>query len=307
MNADKTNERNINCFEADKIVRNIEQVYICQGCNCDINDNGFCSEGCIFDDEVQPHCQVCFNMNSNLFVTKNALNPICRGKCVKKLIEKQSGLQTEIEENKLKINNLIAEHKQKDVEIDNLLEKLEPVLTEKQLARIERIRAERKAEYMNELIECNECECFVKRKNLAWSDTGSYYGFCEECREEVFAETAKIREKSEREAEEQLKADFAQEWSKEQSNRDRLDLLSKTFDKKIPEPDFKPLCDTAIKSVMENTGLTREQTQDLWAKSISFNVVLINKYGDRYMQNLNEILRITKQYQENLVKKYKSK
>lgn len=129
MNAEikfKTNERNINCCrenEADKLVRNIEQVYICQGCNCDINDNGFCSEGCIFDDEVQPHCQVCFNMNSNLFVTKNALNPICRGKCVKKLIEKQSGLQTEIEENKLKINNLIAEHKQKDVEIDNLLEK----------------------------------------------------------------------------------------------------------------------------------------------------------------------------------------
>ena len=41
------------------------------------------------DDEIQPHCQICFNMNSNLFVTKNALKPVCSGKCVAKLIEKQ--------------------------------------------------------------------------------------------------------------------------------------------------------------------------------------------------------------------------
>ena len=40
------------------------------------------------DDEIQPHCQICFNMNSNLFVTKNALKPVCSGKCVAKLIEK---------------------------------------------------------------------------------------------------------------------------------------------------------------------------------------------------------------------------
>lgn len=82
--------------ETDKLVRNIEQVYICQGCNCDINDDGFCSEGCTHgqdddedeDDEIQPHCQICFNMNSNKFVTKNALKPVCSGKCVAKLIEK---------------------------------------------------------------------------------------------------------------------------------------------------------------------------------------------------------------------------
>ena len=43
--------------ETDKLVRNIQQVYICQGCNCDINDNGFCSEGCRFgeDDEDEYH------------------------------------------------------------------------------------------------------------------------------------------------------------------------------------------------------------------------------------------------------------
>jgi hypothetical protein len=42
------------------------------------------------DDEVPPHCQICWNMNSNDFVTKNALNPVCSGKCVAKLIEKHS-------------------------------------------------------------------------------------------------------------------------------------------------------------------------------------------------------------------------
>lgn len=35
-------------------------------------------------------------------------------------------------------------------------------------------------QYMNEILECDDCGCNVKRKDLHW-EGGSYYGMCESC------------------------------------------------------------------------------------------------------------------------------
>lgn len=67
------------------------------------------------------------------------------------------------------------------------------------------------------------------------------------------------------------------------------------------------LNDATLQIIMENNGITKEQAKDLWSKSISFNKILMEKYGDTYTQNLNEITKITKQYMRKVVEKYKAK
>jgi hypothetical protein len=84
------------------------------------------------DDEIQPHCQICFNMNSNLFVTKNALKPVCSGKCVAKLIEKHKSedsdddvpvaqlIQRKVAENKQTVADLLLEKNKKQEELKQI-------------------------------------------------------------------------------------------------------------------------------------------------------------------------------------------
>lgn len=67
------------------------------------------------------------------------------------------------------------------------------------------------------------------------------------------------------------------------------------------------LSNPTIQVIMRNNDITKEQAEDLWEKTISFNNILITKYGDKYMENVNEVVRLTKKYQNQLVAKYKSK
>jgi hypothetical protein len=67
------------------------------------------------------------------------------------------------------------------------------------------------------------------------------------------------------------------------------------------------LTNPTIQVIMRNNEITKEQAEDLWEKSISFNSILITKYGDKYMENVSEVVRLTKKYQNQLVAKYKSK
>ena len=48
-----------------------------------------------------------------------------------------------------------------------------------------------------------------------------------------------------------------------------------------------------------------EQAKELWSKSIKFNDILQTKYGDKYLQSMDEIVQLTKQYQRNVVKQMK--
>jgi hypothetical protein len=80
-----------------KWIEEEEEIFVCKKCDNfeeDSDEEGSTTnesdEDEEEDDEVPPHCQICWNMNSNNFVTKNALNPVCSGKCVAKLIEKHS-------------------------------------------------------------------------------------------------------------------------------------------------------------------------------------------------------------------------
>ena len=68
---------------------------------------------------------------------------------------------------------------------------------------------------------------------------------------------------------------------------------------------MKYLNEATLRVVMQNNGITKEQAEDLWLKSVSFNNILLAKYGDTYLNNLDEITRLTHQYQNKLVKKYK--
>lgn len=49
-----------------------------------------------------------------------------------------------------------------------------------------------------------------------------------------------------------------------------------------------------------------EQAKELWSKSLKFNLILQTKYGDKFLQNINEITQLTQQYQRNVVKQMKN-
>ena len=135
--------------ETDKLVRNIEQVYICQGCNCDIEDNGFCSEGCTHgqdddeeegsttneDDEEDKICECCGEFHDvGLATGENGIEMWVCEVC--------------------------------DIDGSNYNGWGD------------------ETEYMNELMECFKCECDVKRKNMAWGMGGCYYlDVCKKCYE----------------------------------------------------------------------------------------------------------------------------
>jgi cell division GTPase FtsZ len=66
------------------------------------------------------------------------------------------------------------------------------------------------------------------------------------------------------------------------------------------------LDDKTVRFIMADNGISMVQANDLWAKSLSFNDILITKYGDTYFENTDLIMRLTKKYQRALVEKYKA-
>jgi uncharacterized protein YutE (UPF0331/DUF86 family) len=65
------------------------------------------------------------------------------------------------------------------------------------------------------------------------------------------------------------------------------------------------LNDKTIKFVMKQNDITREQATDLWAKISSFNNILMIKYGDTYLAHIDEIVKLTKEYANRVVKRFK--
>jgi hypothetical protein len=66
------------------------------------------------------------------------------------------------------------------------------------------------------------------------------------------------------------------------------------------------LDDKTVRFIMKDNGISMAQANDLWVKSLSFNDILIKKYGDTYFENADLIMRLTKKYQRALVEKYKA-
>ena len=67
------------------------------------------------------------------------------------------------------------------------------------------------------------------------------------------------------------------------------------------ELDFKTLL-----CIASQNDISIEQAKELWSKSLKFNDILQTKYGDKYLQSINEITKLTKQYQRNVVKQMKT-
>ena len=61
------------------------------------------------------------------------------------------------------------------------------------------------------------------------------------------------------------------------------------------------LSEATLNHIMLDNGITKEQAEDLWEKTLSFNAILMTKYGD----NVNEIAKKLKQYLRNVVAQYK--
>jgi hypothetical protein len=66
------------------------------------------------------------------------------------------------------------------------------------------------------------------------------------------------------------------------------------------------LDEKTLRFIMKDNGISMVQANDLWTKSLSFNDILITKYGDTYFENTDLIMRLTKRYQRALVEKYKA-
>ena len=68
----------------------------------------------------------------------------------------------------------------------------------------------------------------------------------------------------------------------------------------------RDLNQATLQYIAEQNTITVVQAEDLWKKCLVFNDILIKKYGDSYMKNLSPILVITRQYQDNLIKQYRT-
>ena len=69
--------------------------------------------------------------------------------------------------------------------------------------------------------------------------------------------------------------------------------------------DKRELDPSTISYIQTLYDITEEQAKDLWEKLQTFNQLLIKKYGDTYFQNSNEIMKLTQQYKERMIMKYK--
>jgi hypothetical protein len=79
-----------------------------------------------------------------------------------------------------------------------------------------------------------------------------------------------------------------------------LYLSSNGYEEK-PEVSSHKLSEATLNHIMLENGITKEQAEDLWEKTLSFNAILMTKYGD----NINEIANKLKQYLRNVVAQYK--
>ena len=67
------------------------------------------------------------------------------------------------------------------------------------------------------------------------------------------------------------------------------------------------LSDDTLQFIMKSNNITKEQAKDLWTLSLSFNDILVKKYGvNNYCANANEIASKMKKYQLKLVERYKN-
>lgn len=73
----------------------------------------------------------------------------------------------------------------------------------------------------------------------------------------------------------------------------------------INKDDKTTLNPSTILHIQTLYDITEEQAKDLWEKLQTFNQLLMKKYGDTYFQNVNEITKLTQQYKERMIMKYK--
>tara|TARA_R110000782_G_C14716274_1_gene403711 strand:+ start:260 stop:487 length:228 start_codon:yes stop_codon:yes gene_type:complete len=64
--------------------------------------------------------------------------------------------------------------------------------------------------------------------------------------------------------------------------------------------------DFAIKMLEIQTGLTSKQATEVWRKSLNFNKLLIEKYGDTYLENAEKCIALNKKYQDLLINQSKN-
>ena len=66
------------------------------------------------------------------------------------------------------------------------------------------------------------------------------------------------------------------------------------------------LNENTLNIVAEIYGITVEQALIFWGKSASFNKILMKKYGDKYVDNWDEVSTATKAYQSKLLSSFKN-
>jgi hypothetical protein len=149
-----------------------EEINICKGCNCDIDDNGKCGKECRFADYCGVWwCEECRHKNTD---TETCF------KC---------GYLNEMNDNEEEgstTNDCECCGEFNDVGLatgENGIEMLVCKHCDTDGSNYNGWGDE--TEYMNELIECFKCEKDVKRKNMAWGMGGGYYlDVCQACYDE---------------------------------------------------------------------------------------------------------------------------
>ena len=87
-----------------------------------------------------------------------------------------------------------------------------------------------------------------------------------------------------------------------QTNPSFRKAMEEMPESKIYKRELQP---STISHIQTLYDITEEQAKDLWEKLQTFNQLLIKKYGDTYFQNSNEIMKLTQQYKERMIMKYK--
>ncbi len=67
------------------------------------------------------------------------------------------------------------------------------------------------------------------------------------------------------------------------------------------------LSQKTVDFICVNYGLNQSQANELWEKMNKFNQLLIEKYGDNYLEHADLIFRLTNRYKKSLILKMKNK
>jgi len=79
------------------------------------------------------------------------------------------------------------------------------------------------------------------------------------------------------------------------------------FNEVCSELQSKKLNKPTTDFVSKENGITEAQSQELFDKMVSFNKILIDKYGDKYLENVNHIMSLVQEYKMKLITKYIAK